>query len=201
MKTIQQVDEVVKLRADELFWRSRHLNNIQPSEPQTKAVESLLRTRIAKEAYYKDCLDFGCGSGRFIPFLSSFCGHVWAADIVPELLADAEKQALTVSPIHIKWPIKLPCSNRIDFLWAGFVFQHITDDRILLSVLKELSSCLQLGAKVFILDNAVDRASHVKPRVPDLFASHLRLGISWRSNRVNVNKTADDHWLLEGTVE
>jgi ubiquinone/menaquinone biosynthesis C-methylase UbiE len=167
---------------------------------QQSRIESLLRSILKADQRYSDGMDFGCGWGRFTPFWAGLCGHVWAVDLVPEQLAQVKQKALNVTTIRAGWPLKLPFrSARIDLLWAGHVFQHIVDEDIFSNVMEELSRVLAPGAKVLILDNAVDKAKHVKPRKPEVFARGLGLLPGWSASKVTVDERPDDHWFIQGT--
>lgn len=167
---------------------------------QQKRIEDLLRSRLNPNMLYQDMIDFGCGWGRFIPFWAQFAGHVWAVDMLPDLLRRAKQQAPTVSTVCSQWPFQIPMKKpRIDLLWACLVFQHIVDDEIFVGTLTELSRVLQPGARVLIIDNAVDQAPHVKPRGPAVIAKGLGLRGGWSADKVTINNRPQDHWLLDGT--
>jgi ubiquinone/menaquinone biosynthesis C-methylase UbiE len=191
----------------EEFWRikfaqygDRYVGRIKEDHTlQQKRIESILMTRLRSQDYFEKALDFGCGWGRFIPFFSQFCGHIWAVDLVKEMVDKAAQKAPNVTAIQSKHPFKLPGKeSRFDLLWSCFVFQHITDDEVFDVTTKELRRVLKSGARVIIIDNAVDHASHVKPRSVERLAEALELKPTYYASKVTVNQRADDHWLIDG---
>jgi SAM-dependent methyltransferase len=168
---------------------------------QTQRIEDILRMRLDPTTFFDEAIDFGCGWGRFIPFLSNYCGHIWAVDLLEDQALRAASSSAAVSSFTFRYPGQLPVSGPdIDFLWVCLVFQHIIDDEMLASICQELRRVLKGGARVMILDNAVDRASHVKPREPSIFADLLGLRKGWRADLVTINKRANDHRLIDGYV-
>lgn len=166
---------------------------------QQKRIEDLLRTRLNPNVVYQDMIDFGCGWGRFVPFWSQFVGHIWAVDLLNDLLVRAKQAAPIVSTVSAQWPFRIPMNQpRIDLLWACLVFQHITDESLLTNTLAELARVMKPGARVLIIDNAVDKAPHVKPRGPEFLAEKLKLLPGWSADKVTINNRPNDHWLLDG---
>jgi ubiquinone/menaquinone biosynthesis C-methylase UbiE len=167
---------------------------------QTQLIERLYWSRVGSDAYFSDALDFGCGYGRFTSMLSSSCGHVWAVDMLEDMLAQVRGVVPNVTPIKCSWPPKLLNQDKsMDLLWVCLVFQHIVDDDLFLGTVKELSRLLKSGARVIIIDNAVDHASHVKPRGPDVLMEALGAKVTY-ADKVTINKRANDHWLIDGKV-
>ena len=164
---------------------------------QTRKVESLLLKVLSPDDYYRDAIDFGCGHGRFIPVLSHYCGHIWAIDLLDSMLAQAQLAAPNVTPVSSAWPISFAIPPA-DFLWAGLVLQHIVDEAVYQTTVSELRRVLKPGARVLVLDNAIDVAHHVKPRGPELLARHLELRPGWKADKVTINRRPNDHWFLDG---
>jgi len=168
-------------------------------ELQRRRIEDLLRSRISADSFYTDVLDFGCGYGRFIPFWSEICGHVWAVDLLPDMLKRAKGKSKTVTALQANWPFRLPMQEpQIDLLWTCFALQHVTDDGIFTETMQELRRVLKPQARVLMLENAVDHSHHIKPRKPQYLAELLGLQPGWTSDLVTVNNRPRDHWLLDG---
>jgi SAM-dependent methyltransferase len=190
----------------ELFWTGRsrrgetYVGHVhQNYRLQQQAIESLLRVRLKPDDYFTNGMDFGCGYGRFIPLLSLFCGHVWAVDLLPDMLERASKQASNVTPIRSAWPFRFPARGpSMDFVWACLVFQHIVDEDLFQKTAEELRRVIKPGARVLILDNAMDKAPHVKPRGEGALAAALGLQAGYWSERVTINQRPKDHILLDG---
>lgn len=166
---------------------------------QAMRIEQLLRRIFPANAYYARGLDFGSGFGRMVPFLSEFCGHVWACDIVPNVLDQAATKAPNVTPCLLEWPYRLPMRDgSMDFLLACLVLQHIVDDKFFESATSELRRVLKPGATVVLIDNAQDKAYHVKSRTPDQLGNALGLQPGWRVEKITINTRPNDHWLIHG---
>lgn len=166
---------------------------------QGNLIEKLYWDRVGRDAHFENALDFGCGYGRFTPMLCNSCGHVWAVDILEESLEHVRGSAPNVTPVLAEFPLKLLNEdNSIDLLWACLILQHIVKDDLFDATMKELSRLLKPGARVIIIDNAVDQAPHVKPRGPDVLMGALGAKADF-AQKVTINKRASDHWLIDGT--
>ena len=205
---VEQAETVTSVRHAKWreFWDNRARKGSEyvgrlgePVNNQTLKIESLLRAKLSPIEYYVEGMDFGCGPGRFLPLLSNHCGHLWAVDLVPFALQQAKQRALNVSTIEAAFPLKFSWDKpRISFLWVCLVFQHIVDDDIFARTTAELTRVLVPGARVLILDNATDKASHVKPRGPEVLAKVLKLRSGWTHTRITINSRPNDHWLIDG---
>jgi len=179
------------------LWLGRaHSKNENPV--QTTRVASLLRSAVLPDAFYESALDLGCGRGRFVPILSSFCGHVWAVDIVSELLCDIEYRAQSATAFCVGPDYKLP-SGPHDFLWSAFCFQHITSEEAFQAVTKEVRRVMKKGARVILLENAKDKAAHVRPRTPNDYVVMLGLK-DYTAKLITVNQRPNDHWWIDGRM-
>lgn len=202
-----EVDLPLKFGKMQEFWQKksaqqgdRYVGHIKENHNiQQKQIESLLRERLKPEDYFESSLDFGCGWGRFVPFFSQFCGHVWATDLLKAMVDKAALKAPNVTAIQSKWPLKMPGrGRRFDLLWASLVFQHIVDDEVFDATIVEIGRVLKPGARVLILDNIVDKAHHVKPRGVKKLAEALRLQPGYYSSNVTINQRPNDHCLIDG---
>lgn len=166
---------------------------------QQKAIENLVSTRLKPSDFFEDGMDFGCGYGRFEPFLSHFCGHIWAVDVVPGVVERVRGSIPTISGLSVGWPFEIPLKNgKVDFLWACLVFQHLVDQKMFAAACRELRRVMKSGARVLIIDNAVDRAAHVLPRGPEVLARELGFRPGWHSDKITINRRPQDHWLIDG---
>lgn len=178
------------------FWTERFKNHAN-SESQQKHIESLMQAKLKPDDYYAYGMDFGCGHGRFMPFLSDYCGHIYAADIVPEAVWHSKNLVSTSSGIVLGWPYKINWpAPRLDLMWSFFTFQHIVDDSLFETCAAELLRCMKSDCRVMVIDNAVDVAKHVKPRQPERIARALGLK-SYTIDRLSLSKPSD-HWFLDG---
>lgn len=145
-------------------------------------------------------LDFGSGWGRFLPFLSEICGHVYAVDVVPSAIASAYEKIPNVTTHVIDNSYELPVKEKtFDLLFCCLVLQHIVDDRLFVAATQELKRVTKPGAKVIIIDNAIDQAHHVKSRPAEQLGSALDLQPGFNVEKITINERPSDHWLIVGT--
>lgn len=191
------------------YWRDRrvlhgnkYVGHVQGNlAAQTQRIEQMLTGLFQPTDFYEHGMDFGCGPGRFIPLLSRYCGHVWAVDLLDEVMADAAARSATVTSVTAGWPFKLPGkSPYLDLLLGAFVFQNIQHEEVLQAVITELRRVLKPGARIILIDNSADKAAHVVRREPAFFANAFKLADGWKARKVQVNFKPDDHWLISGQV-
>ena len=180
------------------FWQARSTLRIIYTG-QKERIENLVRDRLGPQEYFQDMLDFGCGTGRFMPFWQFYAGHIWAVDLLDNVLREVTTQGSNVTPILGAYP---PCFHKlmppVDLFWGCLVFQHMVNDALFNETAAELSKVIKPGARVIILDNAVDVAAHVKPRGPEELSKALGLREGFKAVKVTINKKPDDHWLIDG---
>lgn len=200
VKTVvsQPISNQLALSKVETMCRARFKSRELIPHPQhLKDIENSATERL-EGSFFKYALYFGCGTGELVTeALGPRCGHIWAMDVLPEALEQAKKRAPHVSTRRLRWPINITGPRgMIDLLVASTAFQFIPDDPLVAELVQHLALWLKPGARVIILDNAVDRAIHMKPRDPRLFAHGFDLRPGWVSNKVKIN--GREHWLLDG---
>lgn len=188
------------------FWHERairfgdgYVGRVNESwQQQQKNIEKHLKAKLGNE-HYMDVLDFGCGWGRLIPFLCNYSGHIWAADIVETAIQRAGEMAPNVTAVAIPKTgnIELPTSS-IDLVVVVSVFHFFKEDCLFNVFTKELSRVVKPGGRVIVIDNAVDKDYHVKPRSDKEIAASLCLREGWSSDKVTINRRQLDHWLIDG---
>lgn len=97
-----------------------------------------------------EILDFGCGAGRNIPFLSEF-GRVTGVDTSEKLVSAAREKhsnvVLSDGILNFK-------ANTFDFVFSRFVLVELSPS-IILSVLKDIYKVLKVGGSyVFVTGNS-----------------------------------------------
>ena len=180
------------------FWQARSmLKVVYPG--QKERIENLVREKVGPSDYFQDMLDFGCGNGRFMPFWQLYSGHIWAVDVLDNILREITNQGVNVTPILETYPPRLQrLMPPVDLFWGCLVFQHLVDNSLFYETAAELSKVIKPGARVIILDNAVDVAAHVKPRGPEELSRALGLREGFKAEQVTINKKPNDHWLIDG---
>jgi len=193
-------------KASETFWGQRFakmgdaaVGRVKENHlDQKKRIEDLLRPRLAG-SHYEKALDFGCGYGRFTPLLSQYCGHIWNVDILANQLPRAGSASFNVTSVKYEWPNELPLSpHSIDLLLVVSVFHFMTNDQLFEACTSELRRVVKPGGTVLVIENAVDRDGHVKPRPYQQLAQALGLVPDKVEERVTVNLRPNDHWLING---
>lgn len=189
--------EAATIEASRSFWLKRYQTKADDPK-QTSRVTSLLRTRVTPHDFFESALDLGCGRGRFVPILSAFCGHVWAVDIVPEVLFDIEFRAPSATAFCLEDSFQLPHGPH-DLLWSAFFFQHVMKPDQLRAICGEIRRVMKPGARVFLLENGKDSAAHVRPWNPNDYAVELGL-VDYTSRMISINDRPPDHWWIEGRM-
>jgi hypothetical protein len=167
----------------------------QDHNKQGEKIKAMLLSSIGEQRF-KHAIDFGSGWGRFIPTLLSFSDTITAIDIVPEILPKADKNVKTML---FDWPFVMK-TEKADFVFACLVLQHIVNEDLFENACLEISKLAAPGARVIIIDNAIDVAPHVKPRGPDKIAKALGLA-PFSSRLVTINMRQNDHWMIDGIID
>jgi len=184
------------------FWDDRY-GRMEPGWAhrmlaQVPAVETELRKHLDPAQPFGTLVDIGCGDGRFLPFLALVAKHVWGVDVSPVALQRATGKARNVTLMQADWPYNLPFrGGSVGAATVLFAFQHMVDDTVAGATAAELRRILAPGAKVVVVDNALDKAAHVKPRPADWFVKSLGLKEAAQC-RVAVDGRKDGHWLIAG---
>lgn len=190
------------------FWQQRYQQSgdavvgrvKEDHKAQTARIMHALGTVLPASSYFERGLDFGSGWGRMLPWLTSVCGHVWAADIVPSALDRLTgKTNQPVTPMLMRWPYQIPSvTGSFDLLLCCLVLQHITSDEFFNHAACELRRVMKPGSTIVLIDNAVDQAYHVKSRTPEVLAGALGMEPGYKAEKITINQRANDHWLIKG---
>jgi ubiquinone/menaquinone biosynthesis C-methylase UbiE len=144
----------------------------------------------------KHALDFGCGVGRFQPWLQSKADQVTAVDFVQSALEIVKQNNPLTETIHYS-QLPLPIEDEtFDLVWTFTVLQHIVDREAFESACKELNRVACPGAKFILIENQADEAPHVAKRTPDHYTTALDVDLLW-SESINIDKPRS-HWLIVG---
>ncbi len=167
---------------------------------QTKKIMAALEPVVPAGSYFPIGLDLGSGYGRFLPYLSNICGHVYAVDLVDSAVQRASEGIPNVTAVVVDRSYQLPVSDKtFDLLFCCLVLQHVVDAKLFIMMMHELRRVMKPGAKMIIIDNAIDQAPHVQSRPAEQLANSLQLGVGWSAKKITINTRVDDHWLIQGT--
>ncbi len=104
-------------------------------------------TRLAGFSNSMSALEFGCGTGVFLPELDSRCNKVYAIDIFPEF-AKILSDELDLNISFIDNLSEIP-NNSLDIIIAADVLEHI-DSKELIEYLKIFSEKLKSSGRLII---------------------------------------------------
>lgn len=110
---------------------------------QHEAQQQLLRLAFGERAGAVDILDFACGFGRSLRFLtqSAVRGRVWAADVQREAV-DFVVREFGVHGIYSAYePGDFRPDRAFDFVWVASLFSHLPE-RLFLAWLRQLAGVL-----------------------------------------------------------
>lgn len=104
-------------------------------------------------------LDFGCGTGRFMSWLSGLGYHVCGAEITEEMIQIAQQNDPHLD--HILYDgFHLPFKEHsFDLILSVWVLQHFSDKFCLKSIANQLISTLKPGGKIVLIEQVVGHNS------------------------------------------
>lgn len=118
-------------------------------------IDTLHKTMLSK--YLLSCdnekiLDFGCGVGRLTSYLGRTGAKVVGVDITKSM-TDMAKERYPGQIFVCYDGKKLPFEdNSFDHAVSVFVLQHITSLDDLRKIAKELTRCLKIGGKIYLIE-------------------------------------------------
>lgn len=96
---------------------------------QHAAARQLMRAAFGDDASDIDVLDFACGYGRLLRFLSLSIDprRIWASDLQTDAV-DFVRDAFGVQPLasHAD-PVRFEPGRRFDFIWVASLFSHLPE--------------------------------------------------------------------------
>jgi ubiquinone/menaquinone biosynthesis C-methylase UbiE len=125
------------------------------AEDAPKKVVGFLASKIEG----KVILDFGCGTGKFIPAFAPLAKTYWAFDISENQLAIARKKAESFDNVkflkHDENTLSLE-TNSVDVIFASWVIGSIHDIGLRGSTIIELKRVLKEGGVMYLVENDID---------------------------------------------
>lgn len=146
-----------KLGADSEFYNGKAsvYEEFSQAEDAPKKVVGFLASKIQG----KVVLDFGCGTGKFIPEFAPLAKTYWAVDISVNQLAIARKKAEVFDNVKFlknnEDTISLE-SNSVDVIFASWVIGSIHDLDLRERTIMELKRILQSDGSIYLVENDVD---------------------------------------------
>lgn len=188
------------------YWRARHdkhqhgaVGRIGEDVDQQGTRIELAFKRFMKDGeYFPHGLDFGCGWGRQVSLLARYCGHLWLADLFPDVTRKAANVMLTTSPVAVGYPMRLPLpDNYLDFVWDGMTLQGLQNGVLFDQAVEELNRLLKSGGTFMSLHVTRKPKPHVVGRTPEQLAKLFKLK-DVQSRVVCVDKADEKYWMLRG---
>lgn len=145
-----------KLGADSKFYNGKAsvYESFSQAEDAPKKVVGFLASKIEG----KVVLDFGCGTGKFIPEFASLVKTYWAVDISENQLATAKKKAEAFDNVKFlkndKNTVSLE-SNSVDIIFASWVIGSIHDLELRERTIAELKRILKEDGLIYLVENDV----------------------------------------------
>ena len=145
-----------KLGAGSEFYNEKAsvYESFSQAEDASKQVVGFLASRIVGKAV----LDFGCGTGKFIPDIAPLAKTYWAVDISENQLAIARKKAEAFHNVKFLKndvdTISLE-SNSVDVIFASWVIGSIHNIDLRERTVMELKRVLKQGGIIYLIENNV----------------------------------------------
>lgn len=145
-----------KLHAESEIYKSRSdiYDLFSKAEDNPNKIANFLVPLIKR----KVVLDFGCGTGKFIPKLAPLTKIYWAMDISENQLGIAKKKAKNYKNVKLmknfvdQIPIK---SNSIDVVFASWVIGSILDLKLRKKIIEEMKRIIKESGSIYIIENDI----------------------------------------------
>lgn len=145
-----------KLGADSEFYNGQAsvYESFSQAEDAPKKVAGFLRLRIEG----KIVLDFGCGTGKFIPEFAPLAKTYWALDISENQLSIAKEKAKKFDNVKLvkidgaKIPLE---SNSVDTVLVAWVIGSIHNLETRGKIVKELKRVVKESGSIYLVENDI----------------------------------------------
>lgn len=118
----------------------------------------------------RTALELGCGAGRMTHSLSTHFGRVIAFDVSPEMLERARE--VLPNATNITWvrgngeDLSEAANEAVDFVFSYLVLQHLPDEKIIISYVRDILRVLkESGLCLFQVNASTQPAMNWKGRV------------------------------------
>jgi ubiquinone/menaquinone biosynthesis C-methylase UbiE len=171
-----------KLHGDSLVYKEQSdvYDKFSETEDSARYVEGFLKS-VSKN---KDVLDFGCGTGKYIPLIVPVVKSYIATDISDEQLNFARQKSVSLKNVKIirtekdKLPID---SESVDVVFATWVVGSILDLSTREKVLSEIIRILRPGGQIYLIEN--DKGGEFKDYIEgDSGDNKTQIKMEWLNN-------------------
>lgn len=120
-----------------------------------------------------DCLDFGCGTGVWSEFLCSLGASVCGVDADAAVLAHCRSSYPKIRFVLSKDGFLPFQGSAFDFILASWVFQELTCDAVVETLLKDLRRVIKPGGRFLLAENLYPDQRELRRRSEfgDIFAN------------------------------
>jgi len=110
-------------------------------------------------------LDFGCGVGRWIPFLKQYCLYYCGVDIIEKALNQAKEKAYLYNNVNFGLIENGLIPNLIgncgyDLIWSVVCLQHVIDDKLLDLYISQFYKILRPNSWIISVENVSENKSN-----------------------------------------
>jgi ubiquinone/menaquinone biosynthesis C-methylase UbiE len=173
-----------------------------------------IQTQVVIDEYFRHLnlnpsdlvmLEIGCGAGRMTRALASRFKSVFAYDVSEEYIRIAKEHNRHLKNVIFSANdgLSFPAidDESIDFVFSGWVFQHMPTKEVVIRNIEEMARILRKGGMYKIDPALIERLSFIDPLIPKLVKSRIIrslapfLGIdkhvfttTWRGARFNARE-------------
>lgn len=148
------------------YWETRYKNmsgiqtvggrgiNIEKYNRTNKAFLDIIQSLLEGKTI-TNCLDFGCGIGRWQPYLTTISKFYYGCDIIKNVIEECKiKYDPSISSFDVITNNKIPFNNiKFDLIWTCVVLQHVVNEDLLKSYVSQFKDRLNTGGIIFITEN------------------------------------------------
>jgi len=151
---------VCTLRSNDVTYYRGARESIEWCRRCPAAAEALIHLEHLKHGRV---LDFGCGSGRFVPWLMSYAGAYHGVDLCRPAIRRAmmryKSKAVAFGLVRPDGTIPTFGGATYDLVWCHTILQHITDDDALRATIEQLVDRLNPGGSLIAIEDCGPRAA------------------------------------------
>lgn len=190
---------VEEKRVKKIYWQEQLTNqffsNKAPSKYITKVLEKI-------DLNNKNCIDIGCGGGRYTRYLQAKGANVLAIDKYPEMIGDVYSQKINFINCNMnKIPVKNDAFDLV--LSIGVIHNAVTLNEFLESV-QEIHRIVNANGKIVlslftndvITDDLIEYGVNlyrIKNRPPMVLFSKKQINEILAQNKLKILKILDEH--------
>jgi len=170
----------------------RAVGNVAEDRTRQGTVISAELAKVLDNRFYTHGLDFGCGYGRLMPYLSAHCGHIWAVDIFDDWVDRSSLENNNVTPVTLDSYV-LPFETGTFDLVADIMTVQSINEKDQATTLRELARVTASGGKIISLMKNGQQLKKLD------VSKLLKLSGFTQTNLDHIDKKRDQYCLIAGT--